>query len=141
MVGQSMIYEPRHLESRSQIRDLEYFNSTNIDVSLGGALQERSISQLKQHRLAQRWIANYSTNDNLGGNLGEDSLMMMKQSSNFEENKVVTVPEKPSNSYISNTALISVDGQTKGNILSNIIRIERPSTTIGIRAQANYRPA
>lgn len=27
MVGQSIIYEPRHLESQSQIRDLEYFNS------------------------------------------------------------------------------------------------------------------
>jgi hypothetical protein len=52
MVGQSIIYEPRHLESQSQIRDLEYFNSSHLDVSLGGALQERSLSQLKQHRLA-----------------------------------------------------------------------------------------
>ncbi len=78
MVGQSIIYEPRHLESQSQIKDLEYFNSSNLDVSLGGALQERSLSQLKQHRLAQRWVANYSTNDNKAGNLGEDSLMMLK---------------------------------------------------------------
>lgn len=62
-----MIYEPRHLESRSQQRDLEYFNSTDLDVPLGGALRNHSISQLKQHRLAQRWIANYSTNDQLMG--------------------------------------------------------------------------
>lgn len=39
--------------------------------------------------------------------------MMLKQSLNLEETKVSN--EKTPNSYISNTALVSVDGKTRGN--------------------------
>ena len=42
-----MIYEPGHIESVHDRKDLDVFNSSEASVSLQGAMQPRSISQLK----------------------------------------------------------------------------------------------
>jgi hypothetical protein len=41
--------------------------------------------------------------------------------------------KEQSNCYVSNTALISMDTNNKNNMFKNSVRIERPSTTIGMR--------
>lgn len=57
MVGQNVSYEPGLLENHSFKRELDYMNSSDLDVSLSGALAKRSISSMK--RASQRSVSRH----------------------------------------------------------------------------------
>lgn len=65
MVGDNLMYDPSHLESKSYKRDLDALNSYSVDVSVRAAISRRSLTQLKKHRISQRCISNLSSRQNM----------------------------------------------------------------------------